>query len=137
MLLQAEALLPAQPRHRCARHQRLDPGILDRLGGHLDLLGPPLGVDDAGGRQALDGVHERTCERLRRRSQHGLVQTIGSGRQQRLVDQGLDPLDQDGAKDLDPRSRAKLLAGEFDAHAPGHEQVDDALSGRAARHHMH
>ena len=25
----------------------------------------------------------------------------------------------------------------FDAHAPGHEQVDDALPGRAARQHVH
>ena len=40
--------LPAQTRRGRSRHDRLDPGVLDRLRRHFDFLGAPLGMDHAG-----------------------------------------------------------------------------------------
>src|SRR5690349_14082070 len=73
VILQAKPLLPAQTRCNGPGHKRLDAGVCDGLGRHLELFSPALGVDHARWRQALDRIHPGSRQRLGGGREHDLI----------------------------------------------------------------
>ena len=107
--LRPRLFLPAQSSRDRARHDRLDPGVLDGVRRHLEFLGAALGMDGAGRRQALHRIHPGPRQRLGGGCEHDLVDPVLAGREQHLVRQRFDALDEDGAENLDARCRPELL----------------------------